>query len=239
MIRKTTTWAAVAAAGFLGATTLAAEDAPLKTQKEKVSYGIGVMVANDFQQQDFDLDVECLIRGIRDSMTGKKLVLTDAEIKAALAAFETEMKQKMAKAQLEMAEKDKVLAEQNKKDGEAFLAENKKKPGVVALPSGLQYKILKAGTGKKPTAADTVECHYRGTLLDGTEFDSSYSRGKPATFPVRGVIAGWTEALQLMPVGSKWQLFVPANLAYGPERQGPQIGPNSTLVFEVELLGVK
>jgi len=129
--------------------------------------------------------------------------------------------------------------ETNKKEGEAFLAANKGKEGIVTLPSGLQYKILTAGTGSKPTSADTVVCNYRGTLINGTEFDSSYKRGQPATFPVSGVIKGWTEALPMMPVGSKWQLFIPADLAYGDRAPGPEIGPNSTLIFEVELLSIQ
>jgi FKBP-type peptidyl-prolyl cis-trans isomerase len=127
----------------------------------------------------------------------------------------------------------------NKKEGEAFLAANKSKPGVVTLPSGLQYKILTAGTGPKPTATDSVNCNYRGTLIDGKEFDSSYKRGKPVTFPVTGVIKGWTEALQLMPVGSKWQLFIPSDLAYGDRGAGADIGPGATLVFEVELISIE
>jgi FKBP-type peptidyl-prolyl cis-trans isomerase len=149
-----------------------------------------------------------------------------------MIAFQSDLMKKQSQGK-------QTAAEENKKTGEAFLAENKKKDGVVALPSGLQYKILKAGKGKKPTDGDKVECHYRGTLIDGTEFDSSYRRGEPATFPVNGVIAGWTEALKLMPVGSKWQLFVPSQLAYKEHGAGADIGPNATLIFEVELLGIK
>jgi len=131
------------------------------------------------------------------------------------------------------------LADKNQKEGEVFLAENKKKKGVITLPSGLQYQVIKEGTGKIPKATDTVTTHYRGTLIDGTEFDSSYKRGEPASFPVNGVIKGWTEALQLMKVGSKWQLFIPSNLAYGPQGAGQAIGPNATLIFEIELLSIK
>ena len=133
----------------------------------------------------------------------------------------------------------KMVSAENKKEGTAFLARNKTKQGVVTLPSGLQYKILKAGNGKKPVGADTVECHYRGTLINGTEFDSSYRRGQAASFPVSGVIPGWTEALKLMPVGSKWQLFIPPQLAYGAQGSGRDIGPDATLIFEVELLAIK
>jgi FKBP-type peptidyl-prolyl cis-trans isomerase FklB len=149
-----------------------------------------------------------------------------------MAAFQKEM---MAKQQ-ELA---KRLGEKNKKEGEAFLSENRKKEGIKALPSGLQYKVVKAGTGKKPKSTDTVTTHYRGTLIDGTEFDSSYRRGQPASFPVSGVIAGWTEALQLMEEGAKWQLFIPPNLAYGERGAGSQIGPNATLIFEIELISIQ
>jgi FKBP-type peptidyl-prolyl cis-trans isomerase FklB len=149
-----------------------------------------------------------------------------------MAAFQKEM---MAKQQ-ELAKK---LGEKNKKEGEAFLSENRKKEGIKALPSGLQYKVVKAGTGKKPKSTDTVTTHYRGTLIDGTEFDSSYRRGQPASFPVSGVIAGWTEALQLMEEGAKWQLFIPPNLAYGERGAGSQIGPNATLIFEIELISIQ
>jgi FKBP-type peptidyl-prolyl cis-trans isomerase len=138
-----------------------------------------------------------------------------------------------------MMEKMQKVADKNKTEGAAFLAANKSKPGVVTLPSGLQYKILKEGTGPKPTASDTVACNYRGTLINGTEFDSSYKTGQPATFPVSGVIKGWTEALQLMPVGSKWQLFIPSDLAYGNRGAGADIGPDTTLIFEVELLSIQ
>ncbi len=158
--------------------------------------------------------------------------MTEDQAKAALTEVQNEMRKKQ---QAQMQEAGEV----NKKEGDAFLAANKGKDGIVALPSGLQYKILTAGTGPKPTVADTVVCNYRGTLINGTEFDSSYKRGQPATFPVSGVIKGWTEALPLMPVGSKWQLFIPAELAYGERSPGPEIGPNSTLIFEVELLSIQ
>ena len=158
--------------------------------------------------------------------------MTEAEAQAVLTQLQADMRKKQE-------EKTQQAGEANQKEGEAFLAANKAKPGVVTLPSGLQYKILKEGTGPKPTATDSVVCNYQGTLINGTEFDSSYKRGEPATFPVNGVIKGWTEALQLMPVGSKWQLFIPPDLAYGARGAGADIGPNATLIFEVELLSIK
>jgi FKBP-type peptidyl-prolyl cis-trans isomerase len=173
-----------------------------------------------------------MARGLRDALSGGKTLLTDDQAQAAIMEVQNDMRQKQqAKMQLEGAA--------NKKEGEAFLAGNKGKEGIVTLPSGLEYKILKQGTGPKPTANDTVVCNYKGTLINGTEFDSSYKRGQPATFPVSGVIKGWTEALQLMPVGSKWQLFIPSDLAYGDRGAGPDIGPDSTLIFEVELMSIE
>jgi len=180
-----------------------------------------------------DIDSSILVRGLRDGLAGGKTLMTDDEVRAALTALQTDLR---AKREAKLQE----LAATNKKEGEAFLAENKTKEGVVTLPSGLQYKILSEGTGPKPTAADSVVCNYKGTLIDNSEFDSSYKRGQPATFPVTGIIKGWSEALQLMPVGSKWQLFIPPDLAYG-ERGGPGggIGPNATLIFEVELMSIQ
>ena len=223
---------AVLAVGFLAVGLRAQEQSVFKSQREKVSYGIGVQIAKDFKQQGLDIDVNLLAKGMKDGLAGGKLLMTEQEMMATLNAFQTEMNQKHAQAA-------KTAGDDSKKTGEAFLAANKKKEGVVALPSGLQYQIVKAGTGPKPSLSDKVECHYRGTLINGTEFDSSYKRGQPATFPVSGVIRGWTEALQLMPVGSKWKLFVPSNLAYGERGAGGDIGPNETLIFEVELLGIK
>ncbi len=204
----------------------------LKTEKDKQSYAIGLNIGKSMKHDGVDIDSTVLARGIRDAVAGGKVLMTDEEIKTTLTALTAELK----KAQ---GEKAAALGAANKSEGDTFLAANKTKDGVVALPSGLQYKILKQGTGPKPTAADSVVCNYKGTLLNGTEFDSSYKRGQPATFPVGGVIKGWTEALQLMPVGSKWELFVPADLAYGPRSPGGDIGPNSTLVFEVELLSIQ
>jgi FKBP-type peptidyl-prolyl cis-trans isomerase len=204
----------------------------LTTPKAKASYAIGMNIGKGMHRQSVDVDPAILVRGLRDGLAGGKTLMTDEEAQAALVALQTEMNKK----QEEVA---KAQGEVNKKQGAAFLAENKTKEGVVTLPSGLQYKILQAGTGPKPTASDTVVCNYRGTLLDGKEFDSSYKRGQPATFPLGQVIKGWTEALQLMPVGSKWQLFLPPDLAYGERSAGPDITPYSTLIFEVELVSIK
>lgn len=202
------------------------------TTKQKESYALGMNIARGLQKQSVDVDPASVARGIQDSFGTGKPRLTDEEAAAALAELQADVKQK------EEAEAA-AQGEKNMKEGAAFLAENKTKDGVVTLPSGLQYKILTPGTGPKPAASDTVVCNYRGTFLDGSEFDSSYKRGQPATFAVDHVIKGWTEALQLMPVGSKWQLWIPSDLAYGPRGAGGVIGPNATLVFEVELISIK
>jgi len=228
-------WMMVLALGLVGAYVGAQEAQVLKTQKDKVSYSFGVDIVRNLKRQGIELDADLLVKGIRDALSGGNLLMTDDEIRKTIVTFLAEIKQKRTKARATLA-KD---AEENKREGEAFLAENRKKDGIVTLPSGLQYKIIKAGNGKKPTEADTVEVHYRGTLINGTEFDSSYRTDRPATFKVKGVIPGWREALTLMPVGSKWQLFVPSHLAYGERGAGPNIGPNETLIFEVELLAIK
>jgi FKBP-type peptidyl-prolyl cis-trans isomerase len=205
----------------------------LTTTKQKASYAIGMNLGGGLHRQNIDVDSEALVQGLKDTLSGNKTLLTEEEARAALMQLQSEM-------QAKMQAKQTAEGEANKKEGDAFLAANKTKEGVVTLPSGLQYKILKEGSGPKPTATDSVVCNYKGTLINGTEFDSSYKRGEPATFPVTGVIKGWTEALQLMPVGSKWQLFVPADLGYGPRgTPGGPIGPNSTLIFEVELMSIK
>jgi len=204
----------------------------LSDQKSKVSYAIGLNMGHSMKQQSVDVDPNVLAQGLKDGLAGGKALMTDDEVHATLTQFQTDMRAKME-------EKRKEAGAASKSAGDAFLAANKNKEGVVALPSGLQYKVLTQGTGAKPTASDTVTCNYRGTLIDGTEFDSSYKRGEPASFPVSGVIKGWTEALQLMPVGSKWQLFIPPNLAYGEQGAGADIPPNSTLVFEVELISIQ
>ena len=189
-------------------------------------------LGSTLRQQSVEVDLSILMRGVKDSLAGSKTLLTEDEERTVLTALKAELRKKQE-------EKMAQAGEANTKEGQAFLAANKSKDGVVTLPSGLQYKILQAGTGPKPTTTDSVVCNYRGTLINGTEFDSSYKRGQPATFPVSGVIKGWTEALQLMPAGSKWQLFVPAELAYGARGAGPGIGPNATLVFEVELISIQ
>ena len=210
----------------------AAAPLALTTTKDKFSYALGMNLGTSLHRQSVPVDPNILMRGLKDSLAGGKTQLTEDQAKAALTEVQNELRKKQQDQQQEAG-----LA--NKKEGDAFLAANKGKEGIVALPSGLQYKILTPGTGPKPTASDTVVCNYRGTLINGTEFDSSYKRGQPATFPVSGVIKGWTEALQLMPVGSKWQLFIPAELAYGERAPGPEIGPDSTLIFEVELLSIQ
>lgn len=204
----------------------------LKTQKDKASYALGMNFGTGLRKQSIDVDPAILARALRDSFANGKTLLTEDEARAVL----TQLQGDVRKRQQELAQQ---VGDANKKQGLAFLDANKTKDGVVALPSGLQYKVLQEGTGPKPAATDTVVCNYRGTLLDSTEFDSSYKRGQPATFPVTGVIKGWTEALQLMPVGSKWQLFIPSELAYGERGAGGQIGPNATLIFEVELLSIQ
>jgi len=218
--------AALAGASF-------AADAPeLKTDKEKISYSIGMDIGGNLRRGSVEVDPDLLAKGLKDSYGGGKTILTEDRARQALADFQKTLMAKQAEAM-------KILSEKNKAEGEKFLAESAKKEGVKVLPSGLQYREITPGTGKSPKTSDNVTTHYKGTLIDGTEFDSSYKRGQPATFPVSGVIAGWTEALQLMKEGAKWQLFVPSKLAYGERGAGQAIGPNATLVFEVELLSVK
>jgi len=210
---------------LLPALATAQQKAAPKTQKQKVSYTIGLDIGKNMKRQKLDVDIPQLARGIQDGISDAKPVLSDSEMQEVMTVFQKEVLARMA--------------EKNKKDGEAFLAENKNKPGVKTLPSGLQYKVLTEGSGKTPKATDTVVTHYRGALIDGKEFDSSYKRGEPATFPVNRVIPAWVEALQLMKEGAKWQLFVPSNLGYGERGAGQDIGPNATLIFDVELIKVK
>lgn len=212
---------------------LYAEDKPvLKDQKDKVSYSIGLEIGSGLKKQKLDVNADLIVAGFRDGISGKKPLLSEAETKEVMARFEEEMEARMAK------EAD-AATEKNKKDSEAFLAANKKKEGVKTLPSGLQYKILTEGKGASPTLDDQVTTHYRGTLIDGTEFDSSYSRKEPAKFGVGQVIKAWQEALPLMKVGSKWQLFIPSDLAYGERGAGGVIGPNAALIFDIELLSIE
>jgi len=223
---------AMCAAVALSGAAFAADAPELKTDKEKLSYSIGMDIGGNLKRQSVEVDPDLLAKGLKDSYGGGKTVLTEDQARQAITDFQKAL---MAK----QAETMKINSEKNKADGEKFLAENAKKEGVKTLPSGLQYKEIAPGTGKSPKATDTVTTHYKGTLIDGTEFDSSQKRGQPATFQVSGVIPGWTEALQLMKEGAKWQLFVPSSLAYGERGAGREIGPNATLIFEVELISVK
>ena len=209
-----------------------AAELKLDTPKNRISYTIGVNIGQDFKSQNMDVDPDLLLMGLKDTLSGKELQLTEEEMVQEIQNFQQEMQAKMA---AEMEEK----AAENKASGEAFLAENAKQEGVVVTESGLQYKIIEPGQGDSPGPADVATVHYRGTLIDGTQFDSSYDRGQPASFPVGGVIAGWSEALQLMKPGAKWQLVIPAELAYGERGAGQDIGPNSTLLFDVELISVE
>ena len=215
----------VCLAVFAGAGVVAAaENVTLNTDAEKNGYSVGYDIGQSLKRQLEGVDPASMARGLKDAMSSTAPALPEAE-----------MKQRFVALQQESARK---IPEKNKKEGEAFLAKNKVAKGVKTTASGLQYKVITAGTGKKPGPEDTVTVNYRGTLIDGTEFDSSYKRGQPATFPVKGVIRGWTEALQLMPAGSKWMLYIPSSLAYGERGAGPMIGPSSTLIFEVELLSI-
>jgi FKBP-type peptidyl-prolyl cis-trans isomerase FklB len=209
----------------------AAHASPYATDKEKASYAIGENIGKSLKHDQLDVDPNIVAQGLKDALTGAPSKLSDADAQAAMTNLRNKV---VAQRQAEQQQ----AGDANKKAGEEFLAANKAKPGVVTLPDGLQYKILKEGTGPKPKASDTVTVNYRGTLIDGTEFDSSQKHGEAATLGVGQVIKGWTEALELMPVGSKWQIYLPSDLAYGAQGAGP-IGPNSTLVFDVELLSIK
>ncbi len=234
MNMKTTAFAILAGWGV--ATGLCAGEAQLfKDEKEKASYALGLSLGNNWKRleiQPGDLDFDQLGRGLKTVLGGDKPLLTEQEGAEILKKFQQDLT-------VRQQERRKQIGEKNKKEGEAFLAENKTKPGVIALPSGLQYKVITEGTGQLPKATDTVVAHYRGTLLDGTEFDSSYSRNQPLTRQVTGLVKGWQEALQLMKTGSKWQLFIPPDLAYGEHGSPPKIGPEATLIFEMELLSIQ
>jgi len=218
--------------GFLSSFCFAADKVELKNQKDKESYSLGYQFGQSLKSQGVDINLDVYASGIRDAFGGKEPQMSQEEIRATLTSFQQRL---MAARQKELKEK----GTKNIEEGKKFLVENKKKEGIKTLPSGLQYKVLTQGSGKTPKAEDTVTVNYKGTLIDGTEFDSSYKRGQPATFQVKGVIKGWTEALQLMKEGSKWQLFIPPELAYGEQGAGRDIGPNATLIFEVELLTIK
>lgn len=218
--------------GLLACQDKGPQNIVLEDQKARVSYSIGLNFGNNLKQQSIEVDPAILARGLQDALSGAQALMTEDEISQCMTQFQQDMSVKQR-------EKASMEADKNMREGETFLSENKNKEGVVTLASGLQYKVITAGTGPTPKLTDTVTTHYRGTLLDGTEFDSSHKRNQPATFPVNGVIPGWTEALQLMHVGSKWQLFIPANLGYGARGAGGKIGPNATLIFDIELLGIK
>ena len=223
----------VLAVGLCGS-VFAAEDKPAATFKnnlEKTSYSLGVNIGNSMKSQGAEINADDVAAGLRDALAGKAK-LTEAEVRETLMAWQTELRAKRS-------EKSKIEGEANKKAGEAWLTANAAKPGVKSMPDGLQYKVLVAGKGPQPKPSDNVSAHYKGTLTDGTEFDNSYTRGKPLTIPVLGVIAGWQEALTNMHVGDKWELYIPGNLAYGERGSPPKIGANATLVFEMELLGIE
>jgi len=204
----------------------------LKDEKDRISYSIGLSIGTNFKQQSIDVTLEPLMAGIRDALLDQKPLMSDEEIKTTMEAFRQQMT-------AQMKQKKESEASNNQAEGEAFLRENAKKSGVITTASGLQYEVIRKGTGPKPKLTDTVVTHYTGTLLDGKIFDSSYKRNAPATFPVNGVIKGWTEALQLMETGSKWKLYIPSGLGYGARGAGNVIGPNATLVFDIELLEIK
>ena len=204
----------------------------LSDANKRISYTLGVNIGNQLKRDNIDIDIDSFAMALADVEKNRTLQLTSEELQASMIEFQKNQRQRQEKS-------FKLVAETNKKEGETYMAENAKKAGVVTTASGLQYKELVAGNGPKPSATDTVTVHYRGTLLDGTVFDSSYDRGEPVSFPLSGVIPGWTEGLQLMPVGSKWELVIPSDLAYGPGGTGREIGPNATLKFEVELLGIE
>ncbi|MDP8237502.1 MAG: FKBP-type peptidyl-prolyl cis-trans isomerase [Candidatus Hatepunaea meridiana] len=204
----------------------------LQSKMDKVSYGIGFDIGDGLHQQEFELVPEIVARGLEDAMKAEEPLMTKEEMEETLKKFQEEIMTKQNAGKNEMGEV-------NIKEGDEFLTANKAKEGVITTESGLQYKVIKAGTGRTPKRGDTVETHYRGTLINGKEFDSSYKRNQTATFPVSGVIKGWTEALMLMKEGAKWQLFIPSDLAYGPRGAGGDIGPNATLIFDIELIAVK
>lgn len=226
---KSTGWIFLVAS--LVATGAAAETA-LKTDKEKLSYSLGAQIGQDIKRNEVEIDVDVFSRAMREAISGAKAAMTEEEIRNTMQAFQQTMREKAMVKMQQMGEK-------NKKTSDEFLAANKTKEGVKTLPSGIQYQVITTGKGKKPTLKDQVVAHYTGTLIDGTEFDSSVKRGEPATFPLNSVIKGWQEVMPLMTVGSKWKVVIPPELGYGPRGAGQQIGPNQVLVFDIELLDVK
>lgn len=223
---------AIITASLLATQVFAEVPEKLTSEKDKLSYYFGQKIGNNMKQQGIDINADIFAKGIKDALSGSKPLLSSSEMNQIIKDFREQMVAKRSNVQ-------KQLADKNLKEGEAFLAKNAKKPGVITLPSGLQYQVITPGTGKTPQLTDKVTTNYRGTLIDGTEFDSSYKRGKPATFPVNRVIAGWTEALQLMKEGAKWQLFISGKLGYGKRgAPGGKIGPNATLIFDIELISV-
>jgi FKBP-type peptidyl-prolyl cis-trans isomerase FklB len=213
--------------------------ADLQTEDDRVSYSIGFSMGSSFKKDELKVNLEMFQQGVRDSYTGGEQMLSEEEIQKTMMAFQQKMRAKKQEEYTKKMEERKIQGEANKGKGKEFLEANKTKEGVVTLESGLQYKILEKGTGGSPKPTDTVKCHYKGTTIDGKEFDSSYERGEPATFGLNRVIKGWTEGLQLMKEGGKWQFFVPSELAYGERGAGQNIGPNEVLVFEVELLAIE
>lgn len=209
-----------------------APESGLKTEKEKTSYAVGMEMGKGIKAQGIDVDQAVLMQGLKDALSDAKPQMSDLEVRQVIVALQQQIRQKQMEAQ-------KAAAAENKAKGDAYLADNAKKPGVVALPDGLQYKVISAGQGKKPAESDTVLCNYKGRFIDGTEFDSSERAGRPVPFEVKNVIPGFKEVLQMMPVGSKWQVVIPANLAYGENGAANVIGPNSTLVFEIELVSIQ
>ncbi len=232
-------WLAVAGIVVAAAYAGAAETPAPKSDQEKASYALGVELGKGIRLQRVEVDADLLVKGLRDALSGGPFLLGDDELRKGLASYRSEVRRAQIEQRQKLATAAKTLPEDNRKAGDAFFAANKEKPGVVTLPNGLQYRILEEGNGRKPVETDTIECRYRGTFIDGTEFDNSDRAGKPATFKLSEVMPGWREALLLMPAGSRWQLFVPPQLAYGERGAPPAIGPNATLIFELELVAVK
>ncbi len=210
----------------------------LTTKTDSVSYSIGIDIGNNFKKQEIEIDPQILMQGIQDALADTS-ILSKGQMLQVLRTFQSDMAAKRQQKQKELSEKNKVVGEKNKAEAKAFFAKNKTKKGIISLPSGIQYKILKSGSGPSPKLSDKVEAHYIGKLLDGTEFDNSYKRGKPLEISVTGVIKGWTEILQKMKVGDKWEVYIPSDLAYGARGSGPVIGPNAALDFTIELVSIK